>query len=285
MMSWTQTTLRAGLVLVAASGIVSGCSAEDNGGLGTRLRSKATDSDTPQEFPTPPLLDGGATSPGQSTSADAGCTLTLVGVVRDFRRGDREGGHPDFETFNPKATTGLVKDALGVDGKPVYAADGPTEQTSGKDAFDQWFRTIPGVNQEIPFRIVPEARGDGRFVYDSNAFFPIDNKGFGNEGLEHNFHFTFEVHSQFTYSGGETLEFRGDDDLWIFINGRLAMDLGGIHAAMAGKVDVDAMAKDLGLQLGQTYTLDVFQAERHTGESNFRIETSIRFDSCQPSIP
>ena len=38
-----------------------------------------------------------------------------------------------------------------------------------------------------------------------------------------------------------------------------------------GSIDLDT----LGLQIGQTYPLDVFHAERHTVESNFRIDTTI----------
>ncbi len=32
----------------------------------------------------------------------------------------------------------------------------------------------------------------------------------------------------------------------------------------------------LGLTLGETYPMDIFHAERHTNESNFRIETTIQ---------
>lgn len=73
------------------------------------------------------------------------------------------------------------------------------------------------------------------------SFFPIDGAGWGDEGLAHNYHFTYELHTTFTYAMGQTFTFTGDDDLWVFINGKLA----------------------------------IFFAERHTTESNFRIDTSI----------
>jgi fibro-slime domain-containing protein len=99
--------------------------------------------------------------------------------------------------------------------------------------------------------------------------------GFGHEGFAHNFHFTTEIHTRFEYQGGETFTFTGDDDLWLFINGRLAIDLGGLHPSLSATVDLDAQAATLGITPGHEYAMDIFHAERHTDASNFRIETTI----------
>ena len=70
--------------------------------------------------------------------------------------------------------------------------------------------------------------------------------------------------------------------MFLFINGRLGIDLGGVHGPLEATIDMDAMAGQLGITVGQTYPLDFFFAERHTTESNFRIQTSI--DCFQPPV-
>jgi fibro-slime domain-containing protein len=123
------------------------------------------------------------------------------------------------------------------------------------------------------------------FTFDSNSFFPLDGTGWGNQGRAHNYHFTTEVHTEFAYKGGETFRFTGDDDLFVFINRRLAIDLGGVHAAVSDQVDLDARAQELGIETGKIYPLDLFHAERHTTESNFRVDTNLQFTNCGIIVP
>jgi fibro-slime domain-containing protein len=144
--------------------------------------------------------------------------------------------------------------------------------------FDQWYNTVANVNMEIPGELplaLDPTSGDS--IYDTNAFFPIDMKGFGNTtGQAHNYHFTTEIHVKFKYATGQKFTFRGDDDLWIFVNGKLALDVGGQHQALMGVIDFDAQAAMLGITAGNSYPMDIFHAERQTAESNFRIQTNIK---------
>jgi fibro-slime domain-containing protein len=130
----------------------------------------------------------------------------------------------------------------------------------------------PGANGLCGYDSLVSGTADGTY----RGWFPIDDgspyqTAFGNEGEPHNYSFTTELHTVFTYQGGETFSFSGDDDVFVFINGSLVIDLGGVHTREASSVQVDA----LGLTRGQTYPLDLFNAERHTDQSNFSFETSL----------
>ena len=203
--------------------------------------------------------------------------LDLTGTVRDFRMRGTEGGHPDFESGIGGLQTGLVKNALSADGKPVFNGNDGDGFITSAATFDQWYRDVPGVNASLPLTLSLSQNTGGPFEYSSNSFFPIDDQGFGNQGQSHNYSFTFELNTRFAYETSRNLVFgfSGDDDVWVYVNGKLAVDLGGVHGAVGGSVDLNARAADLGLVSGEFYRLDLFFAERHTSASNFSMQTNI----------
>ena len=155
----------------------------------------------------------------------------------------------------------------------------PTWSIKDGSTFGQWYTTTANVNMEIAgeLMLTETPAGSGVSVFDSTAFFPIDGQGFGNTpGQSHNYSFTTEIHVKFTYQAKQKFTFRGDDDLWIFVNNKLALDVGGQHQALEGTIDFDLQAAALGISVGSTYSMDIFHAERQTTDSNFRIETNIK---------
>lgn len=124
-------------------------------------------------------------------------------------------------------------------------------------------------------------------------------------GEPHNFHFTSEIAYWFEFTDGMAadLTFIGDDDVFVFVNRRLVMDLGGIHVPLGGQFTINAngnittrtwQAEDpgiaddeevtletgtssvaeLGLEAGKVYEIKVFHAERKPEGSSFQLTLS-----------
>jgi fibro-slime domain-containing protein len=220
---------------------------------------------------------------------------TTVGLVDSTLDAD---GKPVAISLRGQTINSEFKDAAGRNIMPAHY-DPARGDVAGKlspggtgnglasfEGFRQWFRDVPGVNVskvvDLTFQRVPNTN---RYVFDSaqhepyksaGGFFPINNDLFGNYGSwGKNFHFTTEIETEFTYSRGTGLVFKftGDDDVWVFIGGRLVVDIGGLHPKREQFLDLDRLDW---LNNGQTYTLKIFHAERRTTESNFRVETTLQ---------
>lgn len=218
---------------------------------------------------------------------NAACVNILKVVVRDFLQ-----AHIDFGELKPVEwlPPGLYTDQLLPDLDPttrkptVNPSRTPTDMI---ESFADWYVNTPAVNKPYVMEMWLEPQG-GFFVFDTTKFFPLDapwdtfSEGDQqSDGITmRNFLFTTEIHTAFEYKGTEVFNFRGDDDVWIYVNNKLAVDIGGIHSAQEGNIDLAARGAEFGLVVGEVYDLDMFQAERNPVGSNFRIQTSLDFKEC-----
>lgn len=243
-------------------------------------------------------------------------SVTLPIVLRDFIPACQDGntavrtrlrddqpmamppyGHPDFQCFNG-AERGMVQTML-VGGVPVRSST--ATRLSSDASFALWYRSNRDYNRTAAQLMTLGSIGGGAYRFDSSTFYPLSSpldgsapSGFPTEGFEvllpdgggggnQNFFFTSEVRFWFRYEGTETLAFSGDDDVWVFINGRLAVDIGGVHGREDGSIRLsDCDSADptmnagsclapLDLRIGGIYEAVVFQAERHTTRSQYRL--------------
>ncbi len=215
-------------------------------------------------------------------------------------------GHPDFQNYNPGLVPGLVMPQLGSDGEPVWASNTGTvnkQALTGPTYFCWWFHDrgcddaggpnpyakdvfLDVNNNPTTLTLAQEVGSPSLYQFSTLLNFPVDSLGW-NAGANpqvdttcpntsgHNFSFTSELHYPFTYVASAapgTFDFSGDDDVYGFINGQLVIDLGGVHGPTPASVTLNAAeAATLGLVDGGMYSIDVFQAERHTCGSTYQL--------------
>ncbi|MFG0285127.1 MAG: fibro-slime domain-containing protein [Phycisphaerales bacterium JB039] len=154
-------------------------------------------------------------------------------------------------------------------------------------SLDTWFRDVPGVNRR---RAAPVELtfNSGAYIFDgslpvgcgrpasqsgsaSEPGAPVDPSDSGDSGACAGF--TWEMTAQFTCEpgAGAVMRFESTGDLWVFIDGRLVIDLGGEHDRAAQQIDLDRLPW---LRDGQSHSLTVLLAERGSDASDLRIDST-----------
>lgn len=137
---------------------------------------------------------------------------------------------------------------------------------------------------------------ESRSIYEDDTasslqFYPIDGLGYdailgdttdkintSGNGVrpEHpNGSYTLRGEAQFVYQEDLYFEFSGDDDVYMYINGVLALDLGGAHGICTKRVNLKDVATKCHLTPGEVATFTFFYMERNSDASNFKIETNM----------
>jgi len=103
------------------------------------------------------------------------------------------------------------------------------------------------------------------------------------QNMLHNFGFTVAGSAEFRYvsENNDKFEFEGDDDMWVFIDGELELDLGGVHNSVRGAIDINALAARKGWENNTMHVINFFYAERQTTASNLKLQ--FRLTDLSPS--
>ncbi len=224
--------------------------------------------------------------PMTALAADENVNLDIT--VRDFKA--------DGLLFEGSINsgTGLVRDTLGSNRKPIYNLSLWQEMFGSEvtQAMLDAFFNDAASNMRTEKVLTMQPDGEGYWIIDSSlnpdgsysdGFFPIDDELFGNEDNSHNYHFSVEIHTRFKYVQNATFEFSGDDDVWVYFNNQLVIDLGGVHGEQSSTIRLDEIASELGIKVGDVVSFDMFYMERHLTGSNMYIRTNFDFLNLQAS--
>ncbi|PRP89224.1 hypothetical protein PROFUN_02098 [Planoprotostelium fungivorum] len=207
---------------------------------------------------------------------------------------------PQETTANPHwgygettALTGMVNPNLDTTTrKPVYIMPAvtntdPTHQVYNATTYSHWWSDSYYGTDNIAYNLTLTYNSKTQvyeFASTDPGFFPIDNQGWGNDGLgkdkdgdysAHNWGFCVEAHVMFLYDANATLTYEGDDDLWIFFNNQLAFDLGGLHTAVGQTQRLGDLPFASSMRQGGAYNFDLFYCERESFGSDLKVSTTM----------
>ncbi|MBO4351547.1 MAG: DUF4215 domain-containing protein [Proteobacteria bacterium] len=201
-------------------------------------------------------------------------------------------GHPnpDFMCITNATCEGVVAEELDIDNTPslmppsniktlsVSNGNSCLDLYTCPEVFKWWYKDMPGLNRTLNRSLLLNREGNENvYKYSSSYFYPIGvDEGYGKEGSngERNGEFSCTIQTYFRFDAkNEELTFAGDDDVWVFFNRRLAIEVAGIHGAWRKTVTLtEEVAKEkFHMYAGGIYPIHMFHAERCTGESSFEL--------------
>ena len=118
----------------------------------------------------------------------------------------------------------------------------------------RWFGNVEGKSKEYAdtLKLNYKAGSTVEFSFNDEDFYPLDEIDFSSgdkvnvDGHNHLFTMNFAVPFTVTTSGDESFEIVADDDTFVYVEKELALDMGGIHEALTGKLTIN--------EAGEVYT-------------------------------
>ncbi len=186
-------------------------------------------------------------------------------------------------------TKGMVESKL-VNGLPKFLSN-----NCHNTGIDTWWNSGTSKTVRLPFNHTLD--NVYKFQTHTEGFLPLDNclDGGSWDALRYeynvgsvcstplasrNYGFAGHLHREFMYieDGAEdqSFEFSGDDDTYVFINGHLILDIGGVHTPVNDgfnfkgaieSINSIALTAEDSIHNGDSITFDFFIAERRAGGS------------------
>ncbi|MDR1001932.1 MAG: fibro-slime domain-containing protein [Oscillospiraceae bacterium] len=130
----------------------------------------------------------------------------------------------------------------------AYQTEDDSKDYTSAETARQVSKLVYDDNYTMEFVLQKGTQGaEDVYVYDKTAsFYPVEGNEFSENdtGEDHNFGFTVMTGAYFKLTGKVLgFDFQGDDDVFLYINDMLVLDLGGIHASENGKVYIDEDGK------------------------------------------
>ena len=241
----------------------------------------------------------------QMIARDANCSNKVAGKSHNYCTISSSSscvgrGYPDMEcAFGGGSCTGMVETHLDADSKPVLKSPAAASSCTYNNvacggSFYHWYRYTPNINRMIPSKLTMQrdATDLDKYSFASTSWYPLKEQGYyssepSGSGTNLAGNFTSELHTFFQYKGGEKLDFRGDDDVWAFINKTLFVDLGGMQSGVSKSgtlsngtcnfINKDGVTVTVGCDSrydifeNGVYELHFFQAERCSSGSQYTL--------------
>ncbi len=221
--------------------------------------------------------------------ADQCVDLYDVGLSSDLYKRQFEWTSCGY--YNKEIEQGLVEFELDEDYLPVATGNGVLTANRGIDT-KRWFSVVDGQSTSYAGTLKMKYQAAGaEFVFEAEDFYPLDvaefSEGdFANED-RHNHLFTMNFAVPFTVllSGAEEVEIEADDDTFVFVGNKLAIDMGGVHEATTGRLVIhengeiyagvdgeDLAYSGVTVNGGEGSIVRIFHADRDSEDSVFNVK-------------